>query len=118
MNYIRVVVYRKEEYSDRTGAAREQPIPKGGLGRGMANGEKQGRRARELCKKPLLPIACVKLGTMLLRWNRSYAREQARFARIVWKRSWPTRVIALFDRAVTISAGPRPIAAQCCGQSS
>ncbi len=49
----------------------------------------------------LVPISYVKLCKMLLRWDRSYVREELRFSRIVWKRPWPTRVMALFDRAVT-----------------
>jgi hyaluronan synthase len=49
----------------------------------------------------LVPISYVKLCKMLLRWDRSYVREEIRFSRIVWKRPWPTRVMALFDRAVT-----------------
>jgi hyaluronan synthase len=49
----------------------------------------------------LVPISYVKLCKMLLRWDRSYVREEIRFTRIVWKRPWPTRLMALFDRAVT-----------------
>ncbi len=49
----------------------------------------------------LVPIRYVKLCKLLLRWDRSYVREGLRFTRIVWKRPWPTRVIALFARAVT-----------------
>ena len=49
----------------------------------------------------LVPISYAKLCKMLLRWDRSYVREEIRFSRIVWKRPWPTRLMALFDRAVT-----------------
>jgi hyaluronan synthase len=49
----------------------------------------------------LVPIKYVKLCKMLLRWDRSYVREELRFTRIVWKRPWPTCLMALFDRAVT-----------------
>lgn len=49
----------------------------------------------------LVPISYAKLCKMLLRWDRSYVREEIRFTRIVWKRPWPTRMMALFDRAVT-----------------
>ena len=49
----------------------------------------------------LVPNAYSKLCKMLLRWNRSYVREEIRFARILWKRPWPTRLMALFDRLVT-----------------
>jgi hyaluronan synthase len=51
--------------------------------------------------RTLVPIKYVKLCKMLLRWDRSYVREELRFTRIVWKRPWPTRIMALFDRAVT-----------------
>ena len=49
----------------------------------------------------LVPTSYVKLCKMLLRWDRSYVREEIRFARIVWKRPRPARLMALFDRAVT-----------------
>ena len=49
----------------------------------------------------LVPISYMKLCKMLLRWDRSYVREEIRFTRIVWKRPWPTRLMAMFDRAVT-----------------
>jgi len=49
----------------------------------------------------LVPISYAKLCKMLLRWDRSYVREEIRFTRIVWKRPWPTRLMALFDRSVT-----------------
>ncbi len=49
----------------------------------------------------LVPNAYSKLCKMLLRWNRSYVREEIRFARILWKRPWPTRLMAAFDRLVT-----------------
>jgi hyaluronan synthase len=51
--------------------------------------------------RTLVPISYVKLCKMLLRWDRSYVREEIRFTRIVWKRPWPTRIMAVFDRAVT-----------------
>ncbi len=38
---------------------------------------------------------------MLLRWDRSYVREEIRFAQIVWKRPWPSLLIAAFDRFIT-----------------
>ncbi|MDE2051422.1 MAG: glycosyltransferase family 2 protein, partial [Gammaproteobacteria bacterium] len=49
----------------------------------------------------LVPISYAKLCKMLLRWDRSYVREEIRFTRIVWKRPWPTRLMAIFDRGVT-----------------
>jgi hyaluronan synthase len=51
--------------------------------------------------RTLVPISYVKLCKMLLRWDRSYVREEIRFTRIVWKRPWPTRIMAMFDRGVT-----------------
>jgi hyaluronan synthase len=51
--------------------------------------------------RTLVPERYRKLCKMLLRWDRSYVREELRFARIVWKRPWPTRWIALYDRLVT-----------------
>ena len=49
----------------------------------------------------VVPHVYSKLCKMLLRWDRSYVREEIRFARILWKRPWATRAIALFDRFVT-----------------
>lgn len=54
----------------------------------------------------VVPHAFGKLCKMLLRWDRSYVREEIRFARIVWKRPWPTRVIAFFDRVITNARYP------------
>ncbi len=48
-----------------------------------------------------VPQRYKKLCKMLLRWDRSYVREELRFARIVWKRPLVTRVIALVDRLIT-----------------
>ena len=49
----------------------------------------------------VVPDAYVKLCKMYLRWDRSYVREEIRFARIVWKRPLGARVISLFDTTVT-----------------
>jgi hyaluronan synthase len=38
---------------------------------------------------------------MYLRWDRSYVREEIRFARIVWKRPPLPRVIALVESTIT-----------------
>jgi hyaluronan synthase len=38
---------------------------------------------------------------MFLRWDRSYIREEVHFLRIVWKRPWRARLIALCDRLIT-----------------
>ncbi|HVS77990.1 MAG TPA: glycosyltransferase, partial [Steroidobacteraceae bacterium] len=54
----------------------------------------------------VVPEAYGKLCKMLLRWNRSYVREEIRFARIVWKRPWPTCSLALFDRFITNARYP------------
>ncbi len=54
----------------------------------------------------VVPQAFGKLCKMLLRWDRSYVREEIRFARIVWKRPWPTRVMAFFDRFITNARYP------------
>ena len=56
--------------------------------------------------RTVVPNAYVKLCKMLLRWDRSYVREELRFARIVWGRPWPTRALALYDRVVTDAAIP------------
>jgi hyaluronan synthase len=54
----------------------------------------------------LVPHEYGKLCKMLLRWDRSYVREEIRFARIVWKRPWPTRALAVFDRFITNARFP------------
>lgn len=56
---------------------------------------------RSAVVRTIVPTAYPKLCKMLLRWDRSYVREEIRFARIVWKRPLPTRLIALYDRCVT-----------------
>jgi len=38
---------------------------------------------------------------MFLRWDRSYIREEFRFARIVWKRPLVSRVLALYESTIT-----------------
>lgn len=43
---------------------------------------------RQLCK-------------MYLRWDRSFLREELRFSRIVWRRPWRWRWIALLDTTIT-----------------
>jgi len=48
-----------------------------------------------------VPEKFGKLCKMLIRWDRSYVREEIRFARIVWMRPLPTRLLALFDRVIT-----------------
>jgi hyaluronan synthase len=48
-----------------------------------------------------VPETYGKLCKMYLRWDRSFLREELRFARIVWKRPWRWRVIAMADTLVT-----------------
>ena len=47
------------------------------------------------------PASYSKLCRMFIRWDRSYVREEVRFARIVWRRPWRARLMALADRFIT-----------------
>lgn len=49
----------------------------------------------------VVPQTYTKLCKMYLRWDRSYIREEIRFARIVWKRPLKRMLIAWFDSTVT-----------------
>jgi hyaluronan synthase len=49
----------------------------------------------------LAPATYSKLCKMFTRWDRSYVREEIRFARIVWRRPWAARLMAVSDRFVT-----------------
>jgi hyaluronan synthase len=49
----------------------------------------------------VVPTTYLRLCKMLLRWDRSYVREELRFLRVVGKRPLATRVIALTDRIIT-----------------
>jgi hyaluronan synthase len=49
----------------------------------------------------VVPTTYSKLCMMLLRWDRSYVREELLFLRIAWKRPFWKAVIALSDRAIT-----------------
>lgn len=49
----------------------------------------------------IVPETYVKLCKMYLRWDRSYVREETRFAAIVWKRPLVSRAICLFDTTIT-----------------
>lgn len=49
----------------------------------------------------IVPVTYNKLCRMLLRWDRSYVREELRFATIVWKRPPLARMIAVVDSAIT-----------------
>jgi hyaluronan synthase len=54
----------------------------------------------------VVPQDYGKLCKMLLRWDRSYVREEIRFARIVWRRPWATRALAVLDRFITNASFP------------
>lgn len=49
----------------------------------------------------VVPETYAKLCKMYLRWNRSYVREELRFARIVWRRPAMKGLMALLDTTVT-----------------
>ncbi|MGH8293260.1 MAG: glycosyltransferase family 2 protein [Gammaproteobacteria bacterium] len=49
----------------------------------------------------VVPHSYAKLCKMFLRWDRSYIREEVRFAKIVWKRPPAARAIAVADAVVT-----------------
>ena len=49
----------------------------------------------------IVPETYGKLCRMFLRWDRSYIREEVRFARIVWKRPLFSRVLALYESTIT-----------------
>ncbi len=48
-----------------------------------------------------VPETYSKLCRMFIRWDRSYVKEEIRFARIVWSRPPLPRLIALFDGLIT-----------------
>ena len=47
------------------------------------------------------PLTYAKLCRMYLRWDRSYIKEELRFAAIVWKRPLVPRLISIFDQVIT-----------------
>jgi hyaluronan synthase len=49
----------------------------------------------------IVPTTYRQLSRMLLRWNRSYIREELRFALILWKRPPVARLISLCDSLIT-----------------
>ncbi|MBE0622546.1 MAG: glycosyltransferase [Burkholderiales bacterium] len=51
--------------------------------------------------RTLVPDTYAKLCKMYLRWDRSYVREELRFARIVWKRPLVPMVLAVFEKLIT-----------------
>ncbi len=54
----------------------------------------------------VVPTTYGKLCKMYLRWDRSYVREEIRFAGIVWKRPWRSRLIAMADSLMTVLRYP------------
>lgn len=49
----------------------------------------------------IVPTTYRKLSKMLLRWDRSYVREELRLARILWKRPLVARYTTLIERTIT-----------------
>ncbi|HTQ74306.1 MAG TPA: glycosyltransferase [Burkholderiales bacterium] len=49
----------------------------------------------------IVPETYSKLCRMLLRWDRSYIREEFRFARVVWSRPLWSRALSLYESAIT-----------------
>jgi hyaluronan synthase len=49
----------------------------------------------------VVPETYSKLCRMFLRWDRSYIREEFRFARIVWSRPLWSRALALYESVIT-----------------
>lgn len=49
----------------------------------------------------VVPTSYRQLCRMFLRWDRSYIREEVRFAAVVWKRPPLARSLALFDQLIT-----------------
>jgi len=49
----------------------------------------------------MVPTTYGKLCRMFLRWDRSYIREEFRFAKIVWKRPPVSRVLAVYETTIT-----------------
>ncbi len=49
----------------------------------------------------LVPSTYTRLCKMYLRWDRSYVREEIRFARIVWKRPLVPLALSLLEKTVT-----------------
>jgi hyaluronan synthase len=49
----------------------------------------------------VVPETYSKLCRMLLRWDRSYIREEFRFARIVWSRPLWSRALSLYESSIT-----------------
>ncbi len=56
---------------------------------------------RSALVRTVVPWTYAKLCKMYLRWDRSYIREEIRFARIIWKRPPKALAIAFLDKFVT-----------------
>jgi len=56
---------------------------------------------RSAVVQTIAPTSYSQLCKMYLRWDRSFLREELRFARIVWLRPWRWRLIALTDTLIT-----------------
>jgi len=52
---------------------------------------------RQAIVRSIVPVSYARLAKKYLRWDRSYVREEIRFARIVWRRPPVARAIALVD---------------------
>jgi hyaluronan synthase len=49
----------------------------------------------------VVPDTYSKLCRMLLRWDRSYIREELRYAKIVWSRPLRSRILSLYESTIT-----------------
>jgi hyaluronan synthase len=49
----------------------------------------------------IVPTTFKRLCLMFLRWERSFVREEIRFAGVVWHRPWRARLCALADMSIT-----------------
>jgi len=49
----------------------------------------------------IVPRTYDKLCKMFIRWDRSYVREEIRYARIVWRRPWRAMLLSLFETCIT-----------------
>jgi hyaluronan synthase len=56
---------------------------------------------RSAVVQTIVPETYSKLCRMFLRWDRSYIREEFRFARIVWGRPFFSRLLALYESSIT-----------------
>jgi hyaluronan synthase len=56
---------------------------------------------RSAVVRTLVPETYTRLCMMYLRWDRSYIREELRFARVVWKRPPLWRALAIYESTVT-----------------